>query len=378
MEQKVQLVKLDHVREEGERRVKFAAIQHIADYLNTSKYKLPGPKGYLSPSTIQKWTTTCPHALYITQILKEVKSYRSLPLIFGSAQHEAMAYAFEEYKSSGEVNLSRVLGVFHQYIQDELSKTEPLFKEYVKWEKLQTKSEEEFQADFDKSIQKRTEDAVATLTQYFELDTHKKLCTPDEIERIEEDAFAVVCGIPVYFVADLVLKDKVIDWKFTTNSAVSQRFSKVPADIQLWIYEMAYGKTGELHLLTPPLKRLPKDGKPRPPATVFTRRDPGQRLISSSDFIEMIEAIPRAIEKGYFEKRGVSYGGGCGDCECFEVCTQDSEIVGDITSEIEALVLHKQGSQFTGLTPESIRAKIDQDQDKDRDLSCELAFHGEE
>jgi len=348
----VKLVKLDHLREPGQRRVPYSAVQQMADHLNESMYPLPGPKGYLSPSTIMQWHQQCPHAIYITQILKQGIKARGLPAVFGQAQHSAIARGFELYRETGTMPLDPVLEVFHSELYDVFNTPSD-----IPWaELLAGKTPEEF----DKAKEKKTADAIDLLSTYIRNQEYVKLCSPEEIESIEEDAFVVVNGIPIYFVADLVLTDRVIDWKFTSGSGLARLKSKVPFDIQLWVYEVAFGRRGELHVMIPPLKR-PKAGEPpRSIDTVLSRRDPNMRMINTADFVEMIESIPANIERGFFEKRGVTFNGGCVNCAGYEVCTASSENAEPIAALSEEITLRRKSAQHVAIDIAAIKASVPQ------------------
>lgn len=380
----VKVVKLDDLRIEGKRRVPYKSIVTMANHLNESGYVLPGPKGYLSPSTISKWNK-CPSAVYYEQITNEALRLSSLALIFGSAQHEAMSVGWEEYRARGHMTLQSLLDAADFYLADELGKIPPeeLWKDPKAFnmtdptciagisQKLETgfidldqimaivsrMEPEQFNpkarfreivvakktiAEFIDNINKRRDEMQRLFTAYCIGEEYRKVCLPEEVIAVEEDMFVVIDGIPIYFVADLVTKRGVYDHKFTSASQIEKRRGKVPSDIQLWIYELAYGLKGYFLLYAPPAKT--SKAKERDLVTVLGRYDEGQRVLNDEDMLDSIAWIPRQISEGWFEKRGECFMGGCGECPAFEVCTAPSTDLKPLTVDT-VVSLHKTGQK---------------------------------
>lgn len=397
MSHRVKVVKLDELRKAGEGRVPYKSIVSMADFLNDSGYILPGPKGYLSPSTIAKWNK-CPAAVYYEQITNEAPRLSSMALVFGSAQHEASKVGWEHYRDHGCMVLQTMLDTADSYIGMEISRSFPedLWNNHSKYqavagdpgcinvilEKLETgyisfegamlilsKLEPgEFNprnrfreivvakksvAELIENIGKRRDEMQRLLTAFVIGEEYRKICEPSDIIAIEEDMFVVIDGIPLYFVADLVTKVGVFDHKFTSASQIEKRRGKVPSDIQLWLYELAYGIRGYFLLYAPPAKT--SRAKERDLVTKLGRYDTGQRVLSDEDMLDMITMIPRQIGEGWFEKRGECFMGGCGECPAFEVCTAPSEELKPLTVDT-VTTLHKTGQKKLDL--EGIRDRL--------------------
>lgn len=366
----VKVVDLSGLREPGERRIPYNKIILAAEHNNTSKYMLPGPTGYLSPSTMTKWHK-CPHSVYLSKITKTSPFHPGLAMVFGQANHEAMALLFEKYRDLQPIIVKDIVRASEQYLADVLIKLVPvpvftasekfletvdeankvLFKEAIavykdmKFMNLDTvlkilsrfdtkefssegyqfqefavkgKSTEEFMKD----IVKRRDESYRIFEKWIGEEGYKKFGKPKDILAVEEDIIVVINGIPIYFIADLVTTKAVIDYKFTSSSQVERRRGTIPSDLQLWLYELVYGRPGQLALFTPPVKKVTAKTVSRALPELMGRRDKGQLVWPDSDFVDLIESIPRCIEEGYYEKRGQSFLGGCGDCEAYSVCTQ--------------------------------------------------------
>lgn len=374
----VKVVSLDNARPAGQRKMPYKSIVLMAEQLNESPYILPGPKGYLSPSTMAAWQL-CPHAVYQKQILRSVPNLPGLAMVFGNAQHEAVALGFEQYKAKGIMQLNDLLYTIKTYVAGELMKLIPadvwtsptVFMgkvsdpgvrklceqaflnradmgpaEYesskamltglgdlslVKGPFREMKKEDTNMQLFIDGVDKRMDDAVRLFEAYIEGQWYRNVCEPSEIIAIEEDRFAIINGIPVYFVADIVTERGVFDHKFTSASAISKRWESIPSDIQLWLYELVWNKPASLLLYAPPAKT--SKAKARDLVVQMSRRDEKFRLLDDEYFLSLIDGIPRAIEDGYFEQRGKCFTGGCGACEAYEVCTTSTKDAPQLTVE---------------------------------------------
>jgi len=372
----VRVIKLDDVRPEGERRIPYKAIYIMAESLNTSNYLLPGPKGYLSPSTISKWRL-CPQSVYLEQIMKLVPRAAGLAMHFGQANHEAMAKGFEKYKAHGKfINISEAEEIIKQHLASNLLKALPeaLFSDtgvcaalpesvkqiaqeaillkqtvgIVTFEQVkallevfdpeqlnekfpykeftrQGKTMEKFLTDVDK----RLADALRFFDKFIAEEQVSEFGAPKDILAIEEDIFVVIDGIPIYFIADLVTTKGVHDWKFTAAGNVEGKREAIPFDVQLWLYELVWHRPAYLEVCAPPAKT--SKAKPRPVCVRMGRRDPGQRVLDDETFLENILTIPNNIENGIFEKRGVCFMGNCGACDAYEVCATRQEDIPMVT-----------------------------------------------
>jgi len=366
---KVKVIDLSSFRRPGERRIPYDKILLAAEHNNTSKYILPGPSGYLSPSTLVKWHK-CPYSVYLSKITKTAPFHPGLAMVFGQANHEAMATVFEKYRDKQPILTEDIIQVSDQYLANQLVKLipEPVFTDSEKFLKgrggndpvlrdalkifkdmkfmniedtlkiLGMFETEEFSdkgyqfsefavkgkptEEFLQNIAKRRDESRRIFEKWLGEEGYKKFGKPKDILAIEEDIMVVINGIPIYFIADLVTTKRVFDYKFTAASQIEKRRGQIPSDLQLWLYELVYGRPGELVLFTPPAKKVTAKTKPRNIPEFMGRRDKGQLVWSDADFVDLVESVPRCIEQGFFEKRGQSFLGGCGDCEAYTICNQ--------------------------------------------------------
>ena len=118
------IVDLNKFREPGKRRIPYSKIILAAEHFNTSPYLLPGPTGYLSPSTIAKWHK-CPHAVYHSKITKKSPFQPGLAMVFGNANHEGCAKLFEKYRDKQAIHTEDTFRVVDQYLASEFVKLIP-------------------------------------------------------------------------------------------------------------------------------------------------------------------------------------------------------------------------------------------------------------